>query len=344
MKSVLFLTYRLTLGYGVDVAVQNIAAQLRRRGVEVTIGALEISPHYEAANHVQVAADEAVLRNLAANLPQPCLVVAHTSPFFELLPALANEFEVWAYEYGDPTPELFDHDADLRRRIVEHKQIHVYPHVNKVIAISEFIRHDIGWRDAEVIYCGVHSGSKKNDREGVPKPAENRLQVGTLMRLGSGEARYKGNSLYLDLVKMTREEGLQGLDFHVAGRTTDHGVEPFQNLGIRPHLNLSDSEKSEYLRSLDVFLSFSLWEGFNLPLAEAQSEGTFSLAFDTGAHPEVCPFIVSNLRQIIPYLQRAREDRDWLTEQSQRCHAFVRDRFTWSAAANRFCELANIPA
>lgn len=344
MKSVLFVTYRLSLGYGVDIVVNNIASQLRQRGIIVKVGALEIGPGFQSEDHVLITADPEAVRKLAASMPQPCLVVAHTSPFFEVLPALANEYEVWAYEYGDPTPELFDADAGERRRIADHKKVHVYPHVDKVITISDFLRHDIDWHDSELIYCGVNCDPNTPEPERYVSRTGQPIRVGGLMRLGTGEARYKGNSLFLDLVRQVRQQKDLDVEFHVAGRTTDNGAAEFQSEGIQPHVNLSDEEKEEYLRSLDIFISFSLWEGFNLPLAEAQSLGTMSLAFDTGAHPEVCPFIMSNLQEMIPFIRRASEDRAWLATQSQRCHAFVKDRFTWEKAADRFCKLANLPA
>jgi glycosyltransferase involved in cell wall biosynthesis len=48
-----------------------------------------------------------------------------------------------------------------------------------------------------------------------------------------------------------------------------------------------DAELLEIMRRADLAISLSLWEGFNLPLAEMQWEGRPVLAFDCAAHPEV---------------------------------------------------------
>jgi glycosyltransferase involved in cell wall biosynthesis len=49
----------------------------------------------------------------------------------------------------------------------------------------------------------------------------------------------------------------------------------------------SDADLLEVIRQIDAGLSVSLWEGFNLPLAELQYLGKPAFAFRLGAHPEV---------------------------------------------------------
>ena len=48
-----------------------------------------------------------------------------------------------------------------------------------------------------------------------------------------------------------------------------------------------DRELQQIMTECELGLSFSLWEGFNLPLAEMQWLGRFVLVFHVGAHPEV---------------------------------------------------------
>lgn len=48
-----------------------------------------------------------------------------------------------------------------------------------------------------------------------------------------------------------------------------------------------DQELVEIMAHVDLGLSVSLWEGFNLPLAEMQWTGRAALAIDIAAHPEV---------------------------------------------------------
>jgi glycosyltransferase involved in cell wall biosynthesis len=50
---------------------------------------------------------------------------------------------------------------------------------------------------------------------------------------------------------------------------------------------IADNELPYYYAACDVYATASLWEGFNLPLAEAQACGKPVVAFDIGPHPEV---------------------------------------------------------
>ncbi len=77
----------------------------------------------------------------------------------------------------------------------------------------------------------------------------------------------------------------------------------------------------------------SLWEGFNLPLAEAQALGTFSLALDVGAHPELCPFLMSRPSDAGRYVRRATEHRAWLRDASALCGRFIRTQYSWETTA-----------
>jgi hypothetical protein len=49
----------------------------------------------------------------------------------------------------------------------------------------------------------------------------------------------------------------------------------------------SDADLLEVVRQIDAGISVSLWEGFNLPLAELQQMGKAAFAYRVGAHPEV---------------------------------------------------------
>jgi glycosyltransferase involved in cell wall biosynthesis len=49
----------------------------------------------------------------------------------------------------------------------------------------------------------------------------------------------------------------------------------------------TDDEMPYYYAACDVYATATLWEGFNIPLAEAQACGKPVVAFDTGPHPEV---------------------------------------------------------
>ena len=50
---------------------------------------------------------------------------------------------------------------------------------------------------------------------------------------------------------------------------------------------VDDNELPHYYAACDVYVTASLWEGFNLPAAEAQACGKKVVAFDIGSNPEI---------------------------------------------------------
>jgi hypothetical protein len=326
---VLMLAPRMALGYGVAEAVAMQVRKLRQLGIQCEVGCLERDGTYDDVSPRRVAADPDSIRFEAARTGAR-VVIAHGTPYFEALPALAGDFWTIAYEYGDPTPELFDHDAAERRRIADRKRRTVYPAVDAVAAISEFIRHDIGWPDARVVRLGTEHIADVGAKQWLPPrvPAQP-LRVGALMRLGAGEARYKGHAELLELRARVAEIRPE-VTFEIMGRGESQDAAAFQAAGFRTHLNASTVERLEYLRGLDVFVTTSLWEGTNLPLVEAQALGTPGLAFDTGAHPEFTPLVFASIEEMAVQIDEYAYQPDLLSWHGRMSYQFVRGGLTWN--------------
>lgn len=327
----LFLTYRMKRGFGVDVAVHNMASRIQARGVPVLIGCLDLDDEYSDLNIIRVPPAPWIIARLARKFGVTH-IVAHTSPFFEVLPALRSQYPVTALEYGDPTPELMSTRLEFQR-LKENKLRKVYPHVDRVLTISKFIAADIAWPDSKVLYLGCDHvkdlGLKKFQKSGKLQ----KCRIGGLMRLGKGEAEYKGNELLIQLFRFLGEK--IDAEFHVMGRGTEADAREFINMGIHVHLNATNDERNAYLRDLDIFISPSLWEGFNLPLVEAQAMGTMSIAFDTGSHPEVTPFVTSSLTEMAALILASVKNPVLLRQNSTLCYNFVRNKFSWDSCAGQ---------
>jgi len=50
---------------------------------------------------------------------------------------------------------------------------------------------------------------------------------------------------------------------------------------------VNDKDLPYYYAACDLYVTASLWEGFNLPAAEAQACGKKVIAFNIGSHPEI---------------------------------------------------------
>jgi glycosyltransferase involved in cell wall biosynthesis len=331
-RHALLLSSVMMRGYGVSVVAQEVQRRIGRYGWDLTIGCVSSDDDFGADRVVTIgaSADEVASFGRSSGVE---VVVAQTTPYFEMLPALVGEIPTVVFEHGDPSPAFFDEDADERQRIRRNKIVNVYPHVSRVLASSHFLRHDIEWLAAGVVPLGCDHVPDLGPKD-LTLNAHRRsrpLRVGTLMRLGEGESRYKGVELFADLVEMSRSGG--GIEFAIMGRGSDEDRDRWEAVGVEVHLNASDDERASYLRDLDVLISPSLWEGFNLPLVEAQASGTVGLAFDVGAHPETTPYLMSTLDDAADLLGAWRDDREELARASRSAYRFARSKFTWDQSA-----------
>lgn len=342
MPHLLFLAVHMQRGFGVSVVVDAVARRLQARGVRVSIGCVHADDSFAHLDIHRVNADADAVQALALRIGASD-VIAHTSPFFECLPAI-TAVRTWAWEHGDPDPDFFTDDRDARVHQRLHKHAVVYPRVTGVIAISQFIRDEIRWPAAQVINNGwehvLDSVSMRADAAGAERIATTQardatlpLQVGCLMRLGAGEARYKGNQLIRDIIAEAKSRALD-LQFSLMGRGTEKDASAFRRQGVEVHLNASDAEREDFLQRIDVLLSPSLWEGCNLPAIEAQALGTPTIAFDTGAHPEFVAHLVSDIPECLALLSTWRQDGAALSAAGVRAKSHVRSRYSWDRATD----------
>lgn len=322
-----------------SVVLENLCHQLTPLGFNTVIGCERCDDTFHGLNIVQVPATVEAVEEVAHDIGITD-IVAHTSPYFELLPGVSTRWKRWVLEAGDPTPQLFQRDPLSRLNICEAKRRGVYGSVDGVGTISSFLNADIGYLSASVIPLGSdHCRSfPSKSYAGRSFATETPLRVGTLMRLGVGEAQYKGADAFLDLMAICEVKGLP-IQFVIAGKGTEEDAEMYRHRNVQVCLNLTEDDKYDFLHSLDCFVSFSKWEGFNLPLAEAQAVGTFALALDVGAHPEVTPFVLPTPYDAVRYFCRAINCPSWLEDVSARTCKFIRRRYAWRTSAGEFVRM-----
>ena len=339
---ILFGTSVLSRGHGVSLVIRELAIRLQTLLPQSEIAVATLQADAEFMQALQDAGIATLncrpaLAERTVNAWKPDIFIPHTDPFFAMVPHGAS---VVLHEHGDPCPALFGVDRVERELQRLNKQRFVYPESNAVIAISEFQRHDLPWPGAVVIYNGCNHvpdlGVKSLAEINQSPPALFRL--GVLSRLEGGEANYKGFELLQQLAPRIRLS-IPGLELDYCGKVSSNQAELLRAEGWNVHSGVSDQERNLWLRSCHVVVSPSLWEGFNLPLVEAQALGTMALAFDTGAHAEVTPFVCGGLSEMEGLLIALDRDRELLARHSADSYRFVRSRFDWDKAAQLLLEL-----
>lgn len=339
MKILIFAIRLSAQGFGVDVVIKQLSAVWESIGYDVHVGCIlsDIS-----SNKIHLVKENSnSINKLIENL-KPNFIYIHTYPFWDFIPNIKNLFPhipLIIHDHGDPTPELFQNEntqSFLRRQY--ETRMKNFSLADKIITISEFIKFDIGYPEAEIIY----HGSDNIPDYGVKKTLSNgKLKIGMLGRIGQDENNYKGIRFFREIV---RSLGVEKFEFYFCGHGKIEDAQDLISEGIKVKVNITEKEKIEYLRAIDIFISTSLWEGFNLPLIEAQSLGTLSLAFDTGAHPEVTIFHFSSVNQMVSFINTLDSNRGLLLHYSHSCYAFSRSQFSWKNAAIKILSLNSTSA
>jgi len=298
---------RMLTGFGVDLAVDKLAQGLSERGHEVVVYcALEDGTYRDRGYRIRLIPTtpsrvfpltEYRARKWARLLDQENLdvVQVHTFPFFRLLPLLSTP--TVAVDHGvSPTmgmPRWLRADFAYAKARLHNDYL---PRASEVVTISDFLRDgmpaDVS-RRATVIPWGTehyfHDVTDTERREfrarvGASEDSVLSLYVGRLNQAGQP---YKGVGEllehFVELRAKTPSADLLCIGFG------DHGdAAEIRRAGAIPLIKAPASEMATAYSAADLVVTCSRWEGFGLPLAEAQRFGRPAVAYNIGAHPEIC--------------------------------------------------------
>jgi len=343
--NIAILTIRLMKGFGVDTVVDQQATLLSKLGHRVTVFTVYHDAEYfkSGAYHVKIIVENMsnflfFLKNARFDV-----VMAHTSPFFEILPFIRPYSFTVAYEHGSPEPSFFPGaDGKARQCIKDYRCWSVYPDVHSVVAISNFVAEDIKWPWATVIYNGAdHLKTDEVIRGFVDTESlagnyninPNKFKILCVSRFGDGEANYKGIDTFVKFKKLFKHDSRY--EFIVLGRGTEEEKALIEKKGIKVIINATKEELISAYKLCDIFVSFSKWEGFNLPVVEASSYGKPAFAIDCCCHSEVTPLVFSDYRAMAKKINSL--SKDDLSSYGRGCKDFV-SRFTWKKNVSKLAE------
>jgi len=183
--------------------------------------------------------------------------------------------------------------ARIYRRIHIFLEICTIKQADSVICVSEFSKnllHNIYRKKIEVIYNTVDC-SRFN-------PGLDRVKIRDKYGLGNQPVilfigqlyPHKGLHLLIDAFHYVKATIPQAY-LIIVGKAVYPGYEKTLRRIADNNVifagEVSDEELPYYYAACDVYATATLWEGFNIPLVEAQACGKPVVAFDTGPHPEV---------------------------------------------------------
>jgi len=306
-------------GFGVDLVVDQLAQGLAGHGHDVTVYAsisdgafkpngykLKLIPTPTSSFFPRY--DLSAQRHLSfLNREGNQIWLVHTPPFFSLIPRLAAPAVV--VDYGVSSSEGFPPKIRANFAYVRFMQDHAFWRKARAIAsISDFLwrRLPAGLKSrARVVHLGAdHYLSKEPVKDADAMRQELGIEADEVVmlyvgRLSAADQPYKGTAELVDsyLRLHRRNSKLRLLMVGFGGIRESNWLQSQGVLVIRD----APAELMPTIFSLcDIYVTASRWEGFDLPLVEAQSFGKPVVALNIGAHPEVVAdgasgFLVENM-------------------------------------------------
>jgi GT2 family glycosyltransferase/glycosyltransferase involved in cell wall biosynthesis len=296
----------MRVGFGVDVVVDRHASLLSELGHEVTVycvfedGTYEDVP-YDIVRVPLALSDYPWIADARARAAAEATTywrddhdvsIVHTAPFFSLLGRLPG-LEI-AVDHG-VSPRS---GRPLRERAaaawMERQQVSRYfPQADVTVAISDFVRRQLPapLRDETLVigHGADHYGQSSNaaratvrSRLGLADDEVMALYVG---RLNAVAQPYKGVSALVSLLRGGALGPSTKLVLVGFGDAAD--VDQLEAAGAIAVACPPPGEMASYYAAADVYVTASRWEGFDLPLLEAQNAGVPVVALDVGSHREV---------------------------------------------------------
>ena len=357
MTRIGFLSERMLRGFGVDLVIHALANELAARGHDITVYssvAEDLGPHRYRLERIPTRASslfpvyDRSARHWAEYIDDGDhdVLFIESFPFFSLIPRLRTA--TVAVDHGvSPTTgmSLAKRVNFAYMRLTQERLF--FPRAAAVVTVSNFVRSRLPGPIAsrsQVIYNGVdhYPAAIPSDRErmrsrlGVRPEETLLLYVGRLSPEGQP---YKGTSDLMAAAAAWRGQAPE-LRMAMVGHGSEADASRIGETGAIPLTDVPSDEMPSVYAAADIYLTASQWEGFDLPILEAASQGVPSVALRVGAHPEIVRhgetgILTSDVQELFHAARQLAEDLPrarTMGEAAQR-HASA---FTWVKAADAY--------
>ncbi|MGH8103445.1 MAG: glycosyltransferase family 4 protein [bacterium] len=358
-----FLAERLLRGFGADRVGYRLAAGAAAAGHSVVIYAINADGTYSEAPNLEIRKIPIPLDKIhpiteahtynrlpwfmqdAARGGKPDLFILCTPPFYLLArwlkPAVILEFGT-SPSMGMPPLQKFNFAF---MRFTQYR--HYFPKAAAILTISHYLKVKLPVElqaKTTVIYPGADHYSAAATRDlrkefGVPRDACVLLYVG---RINPEGQPYKGVLRLIEHIENLRRVTFVPVHLWLAGFGQEGDRRRFENDHTKVFLNADEADMPALYAACDVYVTGTMWEGFDLPLVEAQSFGRPGVAFKVGAHgevvrEEVTGFLATTDKDFANYLKNMAEDADLRQKMGFEAYQWA-SKFKWKYAVARFLD------
>jgi hypothetical protein len=98
-------------GFGVSIVAEELAKRMSQFGWDLYVGTIRVDGNFSATPTFLINPDAQEILKFCREWNIE-VVLAQTTPYFEVLPHLVGHIPVIVYEHGDPTPVFFADDGE----------------------------------------------------------------------------------------------------------------------------------------------------------------------------------------------------------------------------------------
>lgn len=312
MRRIALLTPTFHHFSGIDRVVEGMASRLAANGEIVTVfclsGSIVVpgvtvvelgmpkSPFWERVYRLLFFFDIVKIVRIVRTLRDVDIVYSHFYPMNILALAAKRFFHrtYWYHNYGIPPGQTFSSLVErVYIAVLRWLTNRTIRSADRIISISRYLademRRETGL-DSEVEHVTIDSISYRPglNREKVRR--EHGIGVSPLVLFVGRVSPHKGIDLLIEAFQQLRHS-LPTAHLMIIGKQTFHryASQLAATAGDNVHFLdfVPDEELMYYYAAADVYATASLWEGYDMPIAEAQACGTAAVAFDIGPHKEI---------------------------------------------------------
>ena len=297
---------------GIDRVVEEQARRFSARGDTVTIfcldGSIEVqgvevrkfgmprSLFLQRVYRLLFFLDFAKVARMAEAARGYDVAYAHFYPMTIVAQRAKRRYGVayWSHNYGVPPASTFTSLIEKAYITLFHwLSNRTFRSADRIVSISRYLadvlKQETG-KDSEVEHVSIDRTKYHTGIDGTPVRKEHGIGNDPLIVYIGRISPHKGVDLLIRAFQEARKSIPRARLLIVgkpmfkayAERLEREAGDGVDLVGFVP-----EDQLPQYYAAADVYATATLWEGFDMPLAEAQACGTMAVAFDIGPHKEI---------------------------------------------------------